>query len=141
MFCQVTENFDSVMALASSPRPANSGKIYFANDETRSTRARSLYDSNTVMYNDNFLQPESLEDFGLTYSDALHIIVAVFQSQPLKMEFLAMKKVLELELEVKPSDLPRELQVKAEKEESLAWLDQLFFANFFLLKVKLIIIN
>ena len=50
----------------------------------------------------------------------LHIIVAVFQSQPLKMEFLAMKKVLELDLEVKPSDLPRELQVKAEKEESLA---------------------
>ena len=41
------------------------------------------------MYNDYFLQPESLEDFGLTYSDALHIIVAVFQNQPLKMEFLA----------------------------------------------------
>ena len=68
------------------------------------------------MYNDYFLQPESLEDFGLTYSDALHIIVAVFQNQPLKMEFLAMKKVLELEMEVSPSELPRELQVKAEKE-------------------------
>ena len=121
VFCQVTENFDSVVALASSPRPGTSGKIYFANDETRSSRARSLYDSNTVMYNDNFLQPESLEDFGLTYTDALHIIVAVFQSQPLKLEFLAMKKVLELDLEVKPSDLPRELQVKAEKERD--WLD------------------
>ena len=66
------------------------------------------------------LFPESLEDFGLTYSDALHIIVAVFQNQPLKMEFLAMKKVLELDLKVSPTELPRELQVKAEKELRLA---------------------
>lgn len=72
------------------------------------------------------LFPESLEDFGLTYSDALHIIVAVFQNQPLKMEFLAMKKVLELDLKVSPTELPRELQVKAEKELRRAWLDQLF---------------
>ena len=72
------------------------------------------------------LSPESLEDFGLTYSDALHIIVAVFQNQPLKMEFLAMKKVLELDLKVSPTELPRELQVKAEKELRRAWLDQLF---------------
>ena len=124
---KITENFESVLALACSPRPEHQAKIYFANNETKSARARSLYDSNTVMYNDNFLQPESLDDFGLTYSDALHIIVAVFQNQPLKMEFLAMKKVLELDMEVSPTELPRELQVKAEKERRLAWLDQLFF--------------
>ena len=77
-----------------------------------------MYDSNTVMYNDNFLQPESLEDFGLTYSDALHIIVAVFQSQPLKMEFLAMKKVLADDLELK--ELPQGLKLKAEQVDGLA---------------------
>ena len=116
---QVTENFDSVVALASSPRPTNSGRIYFANDEEKSNRARWLYDRSFwevngegILWNEeNYI----MEELGLSYSDVLHMIVAVFQSQPLKMEFLAMKKVLELELEVKPSDIPRELQVKAEK--------------------------
>ena len=50
------------------------------------------------------------------------------------MEFLAMKKVLELDLKVSPTELPRELQVKAEKELRRAWLDQLFFANFVFVK-------
>ena len=113
---QVTENFDSVVALASSPRPTNSGRIYFANDQEKSYRAWRLYDRIWFEVNAGDLWWWSMvEKLGLSYSDVLHMIVAVVQSQPLKMEFLAMKKVLELELEVKPSDIPRELQVKAEK--------------------------
>ena len=33
-----------------------------------------LFDSNTFMYMDNFLEPETLEDYGLTFGDTLHII-------------------------------------------------------------------
>ena len=119
---QVTENFDSVVALASSPRPTNSGRIYFANDQEKSYRAWWLYDrifwevnGEGILWNEeNYI----MEELGLSYSDVLHMIVAVFQSQPLKMEFLAMKKVLELELEVKPSELPREYKSRPRRASS-----------------------
>ena len=58
------------------------------------------------------LDKEYLEDEDLSYSDAAHVIVAVFQSSPLKLEHLAMKQVLEHELPL--DDLPEELQDKAE---------------------------
>jgi len=112
---QITQNFDQVVALSSSAsRPTSGGKIYFENDEVKSARARNLYDSNTVMYMDNFLEPESLEDYGLSFSDALHIVAAVWGTKPLKLEHLAMKKTLELELPI--NEIPRELQQKADKE-------------------------
>ena len=66
------------------------------------------------MYMDNFLEPESLEDYGLNYTDALHIIGAVFLNKPLKLEHLAMKKTLELKVSL--DELPRELKEKAAKE-------------------------
>ena len=89
-------------------------KIFFENDECQAARARNLFDSNTVMYMDNFLEPESLEDHGLSFSDALHIIAAVFPAQPLTLEHLAMKKTLETRVPL--NDIPRELIEKADKE-------------------------
>jgi len=109
---QITQHFDSVVALSASLRGSDV-RIYFENDECQAARARNLFDSNTVMYMDNFLEPESLEDHGLRFSDALHIIAAVFPAQPLKLEHLAMKKTLETKVPL--DEIPRELQEKAEK--------------------------
>ena len=108
MFSQITQKFDEVMAVASSPRPDDSRKFFFDNDEDMSRVARDLYDSSWVIYK---LKYEDFSNF--TYSEALHIILAEFQSEPLSLKFAAMKKVLVLELEAK--DLPKVLQVKAEK--------------------------
>ena len=117
IFCQVTQNFDEVVALACSPAPSH--RIYFEYDEIKSFRARDLYDSFFVISNLKNRDPFFLESIShLSYSDALHVILAVFQNKnkPLSMQFFAMKKVLELNLEVK--DLPQELQVKV-KEASI----------------------
>ena len=73
-----------------------------------STKARNLYDRRWVIIN---LGIKLLSN--LTYSEALHIILAKYQSEPLSLKFAAMKKILVLDLEVK--DLPEVLQVKAEK--------------------------
>jgi len=107
---QITKNFQHVVALACSPRNMQE-RVYFQNDEIASDRARKLFDANTVMYNDSFLDKESLEDENLTYSDAAHVIVAVFQSSPLKLEHLAMKQVLEHQMPLE--ELPKALQTKA----------------------------
>ena len=108
IFCQITQKFDEVMAVASSRRPAGSRKVYFDNDEITSSRARSLYEKRWII--DDFRE-EYFSNF--TYSEALHIILAGFQCEPLSLKFAAMKKVLVLDLEVK--DLPEVLQVSAEK--------------------------
>ena len=131
IFCQITQNFDDVVALACSPRPSLPssrepslpGWIYFEYSEDHSNWARWRYRSSTVIYNLKSRDPYfSFTISHLTYSDVLHVILAVFQNKPLSMEFFAMKKVLELDLEVK--DLPQSLKVKAEKENISAWLDQ-----------------
>ena len=96
------------MAVASSPRPADSRKVFFGNDEDMSSEARNLYDRRWVILN---LGIKCTSNF--TYSEALHIILAEFQSEPLSLKYSAMKKVLVEKLEVK--DLPEGLQVKAEK--------------------------
>ena len=102
------------MAVASSPRPSR--KLYFENDEIKSDEAKKRYDSGYVIFNfKHQFNPESISH--LTYCDALHVIVAVFQSKPLTLKFLGMKKVLELDLEVQ--DLPQQLQVKAGEVDRL----------------------
>lgn len=107
---QITKNFEKVVALACSTRNMQD-KVYFESDEIASAKARTLFDTNTVMYDESFLDKEFLEAEGLTYSDAAHVIVAAFQCAPQKLEHLAMKKVLEHEIPVE--DIPKELQVKA----------------------------
>ena len=122
-YYQITKNFDDVLALACAPRPTLSRFIFFENDEDLSKRARDLYSSYSVIWN-----LECRDDYfssaisHLTYSDALHVILALFQNEPLSLKFLAMKKVLEFDMEVK--DLPQQLKVQAEEEDRLARLDQ-----------------
>ena len=112
MFCQITQKFDEVMAVASSPRPTC--KVYFEQDELKSDDARERYDSSTVTFLFQYRDPDYFEYMShFTYSDSLHIIVTVFQSQPLSLKCLAMKRVLDLNVEVK--DLPQDLLFQAEK--------------------------
>ena len=122
---QITKNFDDVLALACAPRPTLSRFIFFENDETLSYRARDLYDSHWII--DHFECRDEYLSYRiahLTYSDALHVILAVFQKpqKPLSLKFLAMKKVLKFDMEIK--DLPQQLKVQAEEEDRLARLDQ-----------------
>ena len=107
---QVTRNFDKVVDLACSPRNIQD-KVYFKSDEAASAKARTLFDMNTVMYDETFLDKEFLEAEGLSFSDAAHVIVAVFQSGPVKLEQLAMKTVIEHQIPME--DVPKELQAKA----------------------------
>ena len=99
---QITQKFDDMMA-GCDPR-----KLICGYDASKTLRASNRYDIRSVI--DRLSISPILN---LTYSDALHIIVAVFQSQPLSLKYLAMKKVLEYDLEVK--DLPEVLQVKGDK--------------------------
>eukprot|EP00092_Neocalanus_flemingeri_P002186 GFUD01002326.1.p1 GENE.GFUD01002326.1~~GFUD01002326.1.p1 ORF type:complete len:292 (-),score=86.97 GFUD01002326.1:45-920(-) len=107
---QITKNFDKVVALACSPRN-DQFKVYFESDESSSAKARTRFDTNTVMYDESLLDKEFLEAEGLSFSDAAHAIVVVFQSGPQKLEYLAMKKVLEYQIPLE--DVPKELQAKA----------------------------
>ena len=107
MFCQITQKFDEVMALASSPRPADSRKVFLRTKKLKPS-AKCLYDRGWVISN---LDDDYFSNF--TYSEALHIILAGFQSEPLSLKYSAMKKVLVEKLEVK--GLPEGLQVNAEK--------------------------
>ena len=54
----------------------------------------------------------------LTYSEMLHVILALYQNQPLSMEFSAMKRVLTDDLDLKK--LPEGFKLKAKQVESLA---------------------
>ena len=122
------------MALACSPRPTLSRLIFFEEDEILSFRARGLYDSEFVIYRlESQISNDDDKIAHPTYSDALHVILAVFQNEPLSLKLLGMRKVIELDLEVK--DLPLQLRekldlIKAEEEDRLARLDQLLPAEF-----------
>ena len=125
IFFQITQNFDEVVALASAPRPAQPHRIHFECDELESAWAKDLYDRHYVVENLKSGDPDSCESIShLTYSDMLHVIVAIFQNQPLSMEFYAMKRVLADDLELK--ELPEGLKLKAEKVDGPARLDKFF---------------
>ena len=117
MFCQITKNFDEVLALASAPRPVLPNRIFFES-------SLSLDDpwSFADLYDGEFIKGVIKGEFrfnhseeilvGFFYTEALHIFFALFQSKPLSLKLLAMKKVLELELEVQEEDLPQSLRYK-----------------------------
>ena len=112
IFYQITQNFDDVVALASAPRPDQPRRIFFENDETESAKAVELYRDTRVISSLESSYTYDLKFIShLTYSDALHVILACFQNKPLSLKYFGMKKALELKLDLK--DLPRELKVKA----------------------------
>ena len=45
MFCQITKNFDLVVALASHPKPTKLGRIYFENNKDLSVNVRNQFNS------------------------------------------------------------------------------------------------
>ena len=57
----------------------------------------------------------------------LHVFFAVFQSKPLSLKLLAMRKALELKLEVKDGSLPSQLRFKecASSQEIFTTADQI----------------
>ena len=93
-------------------------RIFFDNDSDLSMKVDHIFDGENIKSNLHEVLRHSTTDFhhiGITsYSDALHIILGLFQDQPLSLKFLGMKKVCELDLKVK--ELPEELQINAEKE-------------------------
>ena len=108
---QITQHFDSVVALA---QRSSDVKIYFETDYSYADRASHLFDSNTwksVEELEYSLAPDSFDHYGLSFSDVLHIIAAVYPAQPLKLEHLAMKKTLETG--VPRDEIPRVLQEEA----------------------------
>ena len=129
IFSQITQKFDDVLALASAPRPELPNRIFFDHNSGLSGDVERLFYCERIkssFRNVLRLSTNDFRHFGITsytdvfhhcgiasYTDALHIILGLFQDQPLSLKFLGMKKVCELDLEVK--ELPEELQSKAEK--------------------------
>ena len=114
-----------MVALASAPRDESGYRIFFESPGSSHSRdLEQLYDGDRIKA---YLKDEGwialMDSFDFPYTDVLHIIMALFQSQPLSLKFLGMKRVFELELDVK--HLPRQLQVTAKKEEY--WLDYISY--------------
>jgi len=97
----ITKHFDRVVTLACIP-PYNHphGKVWFDNDGD-GDRINDLYDMDSLDF---------LEEEGFGYSDAAHRIVAACQTGPLKLEHLAMKKVLEYQIPL--DEVPKEVKVR-----------------------------
>jgi len=107
---QITQKFEQVVGLSCSILNID-GSVYFDNNDEISAKARAMYDESSWRYEDSFLDKGYLEQQSLRFSDAAHALVTVFQSSPLRLEHLAMKKVLEYGLPL--TDLPRELESKS----------------------------
>lgn len=109
---QITQHFEEVVAKANPKRDPHDD-TYFDNNELKSHKATSMFDFRYIEFCMRDV-PRWLKDHrDLTYSDALHIIAAAYQSQPLSLEQMAMKKVLEIQVPL--TVLPRTLQEKAVK--------------------------
>ena len=102
-----------MVTLASAPRPEMPNKIFFKSDSSVFYKVVCLYNVDRI-----YRLFVDLELGFFSPSDALHIIVVHHARQPLSLKLLAMAKVLKSDLDVK--ELPRELQVRAEKDKSLA---------------------
>ena len=106
----ITKHFDRVLMLACIPPYHPHGKVWFDNDEDTANSVQGLYDLSFVEFNDSLFDKEYLEKEGLGYSEVAHMIVLAFQTGPLKLEHLAMKKVLEYQIPL--DEVPKELKVK-----------------------------
>ena len=96
----ITKHFDRVVTLACIPQyNLPYGKVWFDNDGD-GDRISNLYDEDSLDFPEEEL-----------YGDAAHRLVAVFQTGPLKLEHLALKKVLEYQIPL--DEVPKEVKVKA----------------------------
>ena len=103
------------MALASAPRSSLFDRISFRFEGigTLHSGPRHLYIRRRVAGRwTDYLEGFRFKGFGFTYTDMLHFFFGMFQRKPLSLKLLAMKKVLELDLEVKEGALPQELGFK-----------------------------
>ena len=126
MFSQVTVNFDEVVALACGPRPALPKRIFF--EKFRESEIESTDQYNGSFIKDNWTWFLCIEMYRRsTYTRMLHVFFAVFQSKPLTLKLLAMRKALELKLEVKDGNLPSQLRFKeyASSQEIFTTADQI----------------
>jgi len=105
----ITKHFDRVVALACIPPYTYlhpHGKVWFDNED--GYRIDNLYGWRWrwAQFDKDFL-----EENGLGYSDAAHVIVALYQTGPMKLQHLAMKKVLEFQIPL--DEVPKEVKTKA----------------------------
>ena len=118
-----------MVALASAPRPDSRNRIFFESPGSSfSAELENLFNGDRIK---SELKDSSRYGFvcrDFTYTDALHIILALFQSRPLSLKLLGMKRVSELELAVEY--LPQHLQVTTEKV--------VIFTNFLLITKRIV---
>ena len=101
-----------VVALAAHPKTTRLGQIYFEKNKISSNKARNLFSSFHVSSRFNCFPHKTLM-YTPTTSDMLHNILVLFQSQPLSLECLVLKKILQSDVDTK--SLPPVLQSKVEK--------------------------
>ena len=103
-----------VVALAAHPKTTRLGQIYFEKNKISSNKARNLFSSFHVSSRFNCFPHKTLTlTLTPTTSDVLHNILVLFQSQPLSLEALVLKKILQSDVNTK--SLPPVLQSKVEK--------------------------
>ena len=127
MFSQVTVNFDEVVALACGPRPALPKRIFFEKFREFEIDCTNQYDGILIKNIWTLFLDIEIHCRRSTYTRMLHIFFAVFQSKPLSLRLLAMRKALELKLEVKDGNLPSQLRFKecASSQEIFTTADQI----------------
>jgi len=105
---QITSNFDEVVADACKP---GDGKVFFENDERSSAASRDAFDLDWVKYKYEFhdYDEKPFEKYQ-NPGEALTVIASLFQSQPFKLEYYALKKCMEHDLDVQ--SLPEKLHQK-----------------------------
>ena len=112
---QITWNFDEVVAKACRSRKppySNMKEVYFENDEIKSFDASFAFDCNSLKstledYYNVFPCPfDNYENQG----EALVVLATLYQNQPFKLEYYALKKCLEYDLH--HGKLPEQLKEK-----------------------------
>ena len=112
---QITWNFDEVVAKACRSRKppySNMKEVYFENDEIKSFDASFAFDCNSLKstledYYNVFPCPfDNYENQG----EALVVLATLYQNQPFKLEYYALKKCLEFDLH--HGKLPNQLKDK-----------------------------
>ena len=106
---QITQNFNGVMILACAPRTLGT-RVYFENNEGICYTARYLFELSRL---DSKFDIYRLEDLGISITDGFHMIAAMHGNNPLKLEDLAMKKLVASNVSLEK--LPKSLKEKASR--------------------------
>jgi len=117
---QITRYFDRVMALASAKVEPGLGwlkqEIYFENNEIISAEAECKYDwealTDFIEGHGEELEKSHCQDINIGFSEVAHMIAEVHKTGPKKLEEIALKLVLSLNLSIE--SVPAVIKNKAD---------------------------